>query len=281
MRWLLALPLLAAIAAESAPPEAAPPLERWRFNARERTARGLAAWQQEKPAEAVGALDSALRLRPDDPLASFNAGTARLAASAPEAEALLARAAAQAGEELAPDAYYNLGNARLAAENARGAIDAYQNALRRRADFPAAKRNLELALRRLEQQQKEQQQRKDQPQPQSQPQDRPEGSPQGSPPPSGPPDDPNDAPPAQPTGGESRSAPPAPDEPGSQGGGNSDEPQSSSGAQRPLPQFRDQQDMTAEQAAAILQAVENLERQQRREQHEQRARSKARVEKDW
>ena len=41
------------------------------------------------------------------------------------------------------------------------------------------------------------------------------------------------------------------------------------------------QRMTAEQAAAILQAVENLERQQRREQHEQRARSKARVEKDW
>ena len=35
--------------------------------------------------------------------------------------------------------------------------------------------------------------------------------------------------------------------------------------ERPLPQFEDQKDMTAEQAAAILQAVENLERQQRRE----------------
>lgn len=275
MRWLLAIPLLAALAAEPSAPQTAPPLERWRFNARERTARGLAAWQQEKPAEAVGALDSALRLRPDDPLASFNAGTARLAAGAPEAESLLARAAAQAADELAPDAYYNLGNARLAAENARGAIDAYQNALRRRADFPEAKRNLELALRRLEQQQKEQQQRKDEQQPQSQPQEGPDGNPQQSPPPSGAPD----ASPPQPTG-ESRGAPPAPEEQASQGG-NADQPQAASGAQRPLPQFRDQQDMTAEQAAAILQAVENLEREQRREQHEQRARGKARVEKDW
>lgn len=265
MRWLLAIPLLAALAAEPSPPEAAPPLERWRFNARERTARGLAAWQQEKPAEAVGALDSALRLRPDDPLASFNAGTARLAAGAAEAEPLLERAAAQAGEELAPDAYYNLGNARLAAENARGAIDAYQNALRRRADFPAAKRNLELALRRLEQQQEEEQQRRDQQQPQNQPPDRPDGDPQESPPDTG----------------ESRGAPPAPEQQESQGGGNSDEQQAPAGAQRPLPQFRDQQDMTSEQASAILQAVENLEREQRREQHEQRARGKARVEKDW
>lgn len=280
MRWLLAIPLLAALAAETSPPEAAPPLERWRFNARERTARGLAAWQQEKPAEAVGALDSALRLRPDDPLASFNAGTARLAAGAPEAEPLLERAAAQAGEELAPDAYYNLGNARLAGGNPRGAIDAYQHALRRRADFPAAKRNLELALRRLEQQQKEQQQREQQQQPQNRPQDRPDGNPQQSPPSSGAPDDPADSSSPQPPE-ESRGAPPAPEEQGPQGSGSPDESQTPSGAERPLPQFRDQQDMTAEQAAAILQAVENLERQQRREQHEQRARSKARVEKDW
>ncbi len=39
--------------------------------------------------------------------------------------------------------------------------------------------------------------------------------------------------------------------------------------------------MTAEQAAAILQAVENLERQQRREQARALARAKTSVEKDW
>ena len=40
--------------------------------------------------------------------------------------------------------------------------------------------------------------------------------------------------------------------------------------------------MTAEQAAAILQAVENLERQQRRDQAEQaRQAANTSVEKDW
>ena len=48
-----------------------------------------------------------------------------------------------------------------------------------------------------------------------------------------------------------------------------------------MPQFEDQKDMTAEQAAAILQAVENLERQQRREQARALARAKTSVEKDW
>lgn len=39
--------------------------------------------------------------------------------------------------------------------------------------------------------------------------------------------------------------------------------------------------MTAEQAAAILQSVENLERQQRRDQASERAQSRAKVAKDW
>jgi hypothetical protein len=48
-----------------------------------------------------------------------------------------------------------------------------------------------------------------------------------------------------------------------------------------LPQFRDQEDMTAEQAAAILQAVDNLERERRREEAKERALAKSSVEKDW
>ncbi|MCB1009292.1 MAG: hypothetical protein KDB94_10395, partial [Acidobacteria bacterium] len=50
---------------------------------------------------------------------------------------------------------------------------------------------------------------------------------------------------------------------------------------QPPPQFKDQEDMTAEQAAALLQAVEDLERQQRRERALDQARKKAKVEKDW
>ncbi len=57
---------------------------------------------------------------------------------------------------LAPAAWYNLGNARLGGADARGAIDAYREALLRRPDFAAAKHNLELALRELERQRQEQ-----------------------------------------------------------------------------------------------------------------------------
>ena len=88
-------------------------LEPYRFNARERTARALAAWEKGRPEETVAPLDSALRLQPGDPLVEYNAGTAHLAASQPDAAQLLEQAAKHAPPELAADALYNLGNARL------------------------------------------------------------------------------------------------------------------------------------------------------------------------
>lgn len=289
MKWLTALALLPLLATEPARDAAAggdpaPPLERWRFNPRERTARGLAAWKNEKPEAAVPAFDSALRLRPGDALATYNAGTARLGAGEPGAEELLGRAAQGAPVELAPDAFYNLGNARLAGKNAGGAIDAYRQALRRRPDFPEAKRNLELAWKLLEQQRQQQQHEQDDQKQGAQKQPSGQGD-----------EDQNrsgaennqtssETPPQRDSDRRQPPAPPADEEPraGEQrpetgaSGASSGSPQ-----ERPLPQFHDQQDMTAEQAAAILQAVENLERQQRRDQAAERVRGKARVEKDW
>ena len=61
----------------------APLLEPYRFNARERTSRALAAWEKGRPEDAVAPLDSALRLQPGDPLVEFNAGTAHLGAKQP------------------------------------------------------------------------------------------------------------------------------------------------------------------------------------------------------
>lgn len=293
MKWLAALALLPMLASEpagdaTAANPSAPPLETWRFNARERTARGLAAWKNEKPDAAVPAFDSALRLRPDDPLATYNAGTARLGAGEPGAEALLARAAQGLPADLAPDAYYNLGNARLAGQNAKGAIDAYREALRRRPDFNEAKRNLELAWKLLEQQQQQQQEQKQQDQKQDQKQQKQEQqSGQGQENEQQHSSDDSSKPGNEPPSQEEQNRPSPPREDGEERSQSGDPQQDrgesspSNAQQRPLPQFHDQQDMTAEQAAAILQAVENLERQQRREQAAERARGKARVEKDW
>ena len=251
----------------------APLLEPYRFNARERTSRALAAWEKGRPEDAVAPLDSALRLQPGDPLVEFNAGTAHLGAKQPDAAKLLEQAAKHAPPALAADALYNLGNARLSAKDARGAIDAYKGALRAQPDLGNAKRNLELALRLLEEQQRQQeQQQKDQ---QNDPSRDQQQKQQGG---EGEGEDPQQKPePQQPPKSDSGQNPQQPD-PSQQG---QPQPGGQPPPERPLPQFQDQQDMTAEQAAAILQAVENLERQQRRDQARAVARAKTSVEKDW
>lgn len=255
-------------AAASAP---APALEAYRFNPRERTSRALAAWEKGRPEEAVAPLDSALRLRPGDPLVEFNAGTAHLGAKRPDAASLLEQAAKHAPPELAADALYNLGNARLSAKDARGAIDAYKGALRARPELGDAKRNLELALRLLEEQQKQQQQQQQNRQGQQSGQNDPSQGEQEKPQDGQGKED-------ETKGKSDPQADQQPQDPSQQG-----EPQAGEGPrrERPLPQFRDQEDMTAEQAAAILQAVEHLERQQRRDQARAVARAKTSVEKDW
>ena len=253
----------------------APALEPYRFNARERTARALAAWEKGRLADAVAPLDTALRLQPSDPLIQFNAGTAHLGASQPDAAQLLKQAAENAPPGLAADAFYNLGNARLDARDPEGAIDAYKSALRAQPDLPSAKRNLELALRQLEEQQRQQeQQQKDKDQQQKDPQQKDQQQPGGS----GGENNPRQQAQPDPQQQDPEQSPPQSGEGQPQPG----DPQPQQPAkQSPLPQFQDQKDMTAEQAAAILQAVENLERQQRREQARALARAKTSVEKDW
>lgn len=266
----------------------APLLEPYRFNARERTARALAEWEKGSPEEAVAPLDSALRLQPGDPLVEYNAGTAHLGAKQPDAARMLEQAAKHAPPGLAADAYYNLGNARLEAKDAQGAIEAYKSSLRAQADLSGAKRNLELALRLLDEQQKQQEQQKEEEQQKQEEQQQKDSEKdqeqQGESNPKPQPGDsqdrqgsPKPSEPSQPSEPSEKSQPDRP-QPG-EGQPQPGQPQRS--PDRPLPQFQDQKDMTAEQAAAILQAVENLERQQRRDQARALARAKTSVEKDW
>ena len=311
---LAAFVLLAAAPPRSADTAAAGPPSigvRLSWNARERTASGAAALARGDAQGAIPTLDTALRLRPDDPVARFNAGTARIAVEPAAAAVLLAEAAQAAPAELAPEAWYNLGNARVAAGDAQGAVEAFVETLRRRPDHGAAKFNLELALRELKEE-KERQERQERAGQQQQPQ---ENEPSGSPSPSsgaggqtaenedggeGQPDSESE----KSTGSENEQGDrfeddrPRPEEgaardrPDEARGGTEEEqgePSSPSAQdrpgtgnrERPLSGFRDLPNMTAEQAAALLRAVDDLERRQRRERALRAARERARVEIDW
>ena len=270
-----ALPLAALLAASALgwPPEWPATLpDRWLHNPRERTAKGVEAWQREELAAADRHFEQALELGGDTPRGVFNAGTGKLGAGAPGAALpLLGRAAEAAAKDpaaqgLQPEALYNLGNAYLAAGDASNAAESYRAALRLQPAHQAAKHNLELALR--EQQKNEQRQQDRQQQNQGgddQRQDRQAGG-----------------------GGEGQQPPQPEPQPAApqpqQGQPQAGQPQQGQGQRSPrLPGFDPQKDMSAEQAASLLEAVENLEREQRRARAEQqrRQRAKAVTEKDW
>ena len=237
----------------------------WLHNPRERTAKAIEEWQHHDYAAADRHLEQALEIGGESPRALFNAGTGKLGSGAPGAALQpLARAAAGKDAEaraLRPDALYNLGNAYLAAGYAAAAADSYRAALRLRPDHQPTKHNLELALRELEKQQQQQ------PPPRQQQQAGGQG------------------------GGKNGGGSQQPKQ-----GGNDEQQQpqgqqAQSGANQPgqgqrsarLPGFNPQRDMSAEQAAFLLEAVENLEREQRRAQAAEQRRQRARTatEKDW
>lgn len=236
---------------EADPPEA---LERWLYNPRERTATGVEALRAGRGRDALAALDAAARLAPDDPRTLYGAGSARLLMEQQTEHAieLLSEAAASAPPDLAPHAFYNLGNARLSADDAEGAVEAYREALRRAPNLRPAKHNLELALRRLERQ------------------------------------EPGARPPREQPDGEERH-----EEERSGGREDGDTDDGRSGANPPPPagtdlpgtlpsHFDAQADMTATQAAALLEAIDDLERRRRRAEARERGGEKRRGEgKDW
>jgi len=261
-------------AASEAPAKEGLVPERLLWNARERTAKAIDELGGENAGAAVSDFDRARRLRPDDPRTTFNAGTARIGSDPAAAAGLLEPVARVAPEALSSDAWYNLGNARLAAGDPGAALDAYVESLRRSPARVDAKYNLELARRALEEQQKKQQRQQQQGDSDDQQQQPREQSGQGEQ--------------KQDRSGEQQSSEngqdgqdrdqqnPAPQQNGAPG-----QPGSQQDSKSPLPQFHDLPDMTAEQAAAILQAVDNLEKRQRREKALQAAAARADVEIDW
>lgn len=100
--------------------------------------------------DAVNAYQVALVEEPDNPIIYFNSASA-LAASEriEEAEATLQQAIERGDEELAADAYYNLGNIYFSLDDYEGAITAYREALLINPEHDDARYNLEIANARL------------------------------------------------------------------------------------------------------------------------------------
>ncbi len=238
--------------------------ERWLYNPRERTETAMTEVERGKPAEGVPALDTAARLATENPTVQYNAGAGHLLADqGKEALPYLEKAAQAAPPALRPSAQYNLGNARLASGDASGAVEAYKSALRLAPENEDAKYNLELALRQLE---KERQAKK--------PQETPQGKQQGEQ------EQSQKAQGAQDPANDKRDDRADAKDPGQ----NEHQPPQQGGQKPPekgLGSFKDQPDMTAQQAAALLESVENLERQQRKAELAQKVRKAPKGVKDW
>jgi tetratricopeptide (TPR) repeat protein len=286
---ILPLALMASLAAASgsAPAER---LERWRWNSWERTRHGIEQLREGDAPAAAAALDTAARVSDHDPRALLNAGAAHLLAGDPTgAVPWLEQAAALAPAPLAASAQYHLGTARLAAgtaspasgtpsqpsaqsqQNIAGAIEALQEALRLQPDFSAAKHNLELALRAQERQ--KQQQEKQQEKQQEQPSQRSRTNEQT------PGNDGRPAAETTPRPGQTDSQPS--DSPDNKPQDNRPDQGEGGGRDQAPPAAAGERSLTPEQVRSLLAAVENLERQQRRQQGQQKLSRAASVEKDW
>ncbi len=123
------------------------------------TRAGRQAWRQGDYPKALERFGDAATLRPDDERALFNLADALVASGqVDEAIPLLSTLGGKTASPLAAAARYNLGNALFAKQDFAGAVEAYRSALQLAPGDEDTRRNLELALRRLKQQQQPQQQ---------------------------------------------------------------------------------------------------------------------------
>ncbi len=115
--------------------------------------------REQKPDEALGRYDAASKEAPSSPIPDYNRALV-LAREGRVAEAKQAFEAAQAAPDtsIAADAHYNFGNLLLEQKDSKGAIEQYLRSLDLDPSDPDARRNLEIAMRRLEEEQQQQQQ---------------------------------------------------------------------------------------------------------------------------
>jgi tetratricopeptide (TPR) repeat protein len=130
------------------------------------TDKGRKQWGDGNHPQALQDFERASRARAKDPRGQFNVADGLYKnGKFDEAATLFRSLGKNADSPLAGPSQYNLGNALYQKKDYRGAVQAYRDALDHAPDDMDARRNLELALRALkeqEEQQKQQQQRQNQ-----------------------------------------------------------------------------------------------------------------------
>ncbi len=133
---------------------------------RRATAQGRAEYERGNHPQALSAFERAAATRPRDPAARFNLADGLYKNGRyDEAGALYRALGADAASPVAASSRFNLGNSLYQKQDYRGAVAAYRDALSIAPGAEDARRNLELALRALKEQerrQKQQQQQQDQ-----------------------------------------------------------------------------------------------------------------------
>jgi Ca-activated chloride channel family protein len=162
-----------------APPATAPPrrtgrvLDEVLLRPRRDTETGRDEYARGNHPQALSAFERAAEARPQDPAVRFNVADGLYKnGKYDEAAALFRALGADPASPVAAASRYNLGNSLFQKKDYRGSIQAYRDALRVRPGDQDTRRNLEMALRALqeqeeqkkkqEQDQKDQQQKKDQ-----------------------------------------------------------------------------------------------------------------------
>jgi Ca-activated chloride channel homolog len=132
---------------------------------RRATEKGRGEFARGSHPQALSAFEQAASARPQDPAVRFNVADGLYKNGRyDEAGTLFKALGADAASPLAGPARYNLGNSLFQKQDYKGAIQAYRDALRALPGDADTRRNLELALRKLkeqEEQQKRDQQQKD------------------------------------------------------------------------------------------------------------------------
>lgn len=123
-------------------------------NSHAATSRGAEAFAEGDYRAAERAFREAVGMRPV-PATAFGLGTSQIAAGNTEEGARNLNDALN-DPSLGADAYYNRGSSELRSKEFEAAVRDFEQALRLRPADPAAKRNLEIALKRREEQQQQQ-----------------------------------------------------------------------------------------------------------------------------
>jgi Ca-activated chloride channel family protein len=120
------------------------------------TAQGLEEYERGNHPKALEAFEGAVKTRPTDPTMRFNVADALYKNGKFDEAAVLYQALAEdESSPLAAKARFNLGNTRYQKEDFPGAVEAYREALRLTPGDPDTTWNLELALRALQEQERQ------------------------------------------------------------------------------------------------------------------------------